>query len=250
MSLPSPTATKRRRASQRGQLSPFMFGLIMGMSVFSALSLKWAQQELAAARLRQAETQKQNAQDLASALEFATLTETPETYSDDYNIQRARQYASRAIGQTRGGQEYLVVARDTEESRVGKTSQVVAITGSDDTLRRSEVYRTLDPAKLQQIAGEKQTLDPVVTFDTGAVRTRQVTKSQRNMEAMGEQIYAFYAAHLRMPTGSEYQELAGKLPIRDAWGAPFRYSQVSEERGRLEFTTPWGYTQPLNLTLK
>lgn len=227
-----------------------MFGLLMGMTIFSAMSLKWAQQELAEARLRQAESQKRNAQDIASALEFATLTETAETYSDQYDLDRARQYTTRTTGQTRGGQDYLVVARESDESRVGKSTQVVAITGSDDTLRRSEVYRTLDADKLQDIAGEQQTLDPVVAFDTGAIRTRQVMVSQQKMESMGEQIYAFYAANLRMPTRSEYDELAEKLTIRDAWGTPFHYSQLDEDRARLEFTTPWGYTQPLNLNLK
>ncbi|PIZ31722.1 MAG: hypothetical protein COY40_01270 [Alphaproteobacteria bacterium CG_4_10_14_0_8_um_filter_53_9] len=248
MSLRYRTAIKAI-SSQRGQLSPFMFGLLMGMSVFSMASLKWAQQEMAEQKKRNAALQEASAQDLSKALEFATLTETEGTYSDDFTLERARAYTTRTSGQTRGGQDYLVVARGSGRTALGKESQVIAITGSDDTLRRSDVYRTLDADRLQKLAGDNKT-DGVVTFETSAVRTRQVTKSSQNMAAMGEQIYAFFAAHMRMPTGEEYDQLAEKLTIRDVWNRKFDYSYLDTERARLEFTTPWGYTVPLNLNLK
>jgi hypothetical protein len=227
-----------------------MFGLIMGMSIFSAMSLKWAEQELAEQQLRNQERSKAQAEDLAKALEFATLTQTRDNYDNRMTLDRARQYASSATGQTRGGQDFIIVEREAEGETMGAKNEVVAITGSDDTLRRSEVFRSGDARQLGKLAEQRNKGDAVVLLDTSGIRTRQVNVSRQNMETLAEHVYAFYAGRFRMPSQDEFQELNEKLGIRDAWNAGFDYEYYDPERARLEFTTPWGYTQSLMMDLR
>lgn len=250
VSIAGQAKVKKASKRQAGQLSPFMFGLIMGMSVFSAMSLKWAEQELAEQQIRNQARNKAQAEDLAKALEFATLTQTRDNYDNRMTLDRARQYASSATGQTRGGQDFLIVEREAEGETMGAKNEVVAITGSDDTLRRSEVFRSGDAKQLGKLAEQKNKGDAVVLLDTSGIRTRQVNVSRQNMETMAEHVYAFYAGRFRMPSFEEFQELNEKLGIRDAWNAPFDYEYYDTERSRMEFTTPWGYTQSLMMDLR
>ncbi len=70
----SATPTNRPCISQQGGFSPFMFGLVVGMSLFSAMSMHWARQELVRYEQEQVQRSKKDAQDVANALNFAILT--------------------------------------------------------------------------------------------------------------------------------------------------------------------------------
>lgn len=225
-----------------------MFGLMVGMSIFSAMAMQNARHELDLLQKRQAAKAKAQAEDLAKGLEFAVLTETRETYSDDYNLERARANTSGSGGKTRGGQDVLVTQRETEGESLGDKTRRVAITASDDTLLRSQVHLSQSAEDLSQLKPSEQL--PVVVFDTNSVRERQVRTSKQNMEAMAEHVYAFYAAKLRMPSKDEFENISSKLGFRDVWGTPFTYTYGSETTATLEFTTPWNYTQSLRLSLK
>lgn len=235
-------------ANQSGGFSPFMFGLVMGMTVFSALSLQWAKQELVEYQKLQATRAKTNAEDVAKGLEFAILSETGQSYSDKYDLDRARAY-SESQARTRGGQDYMLAARASEREQFGKKATAIAIAGTDDTLVRSEIYRTETEGHiLQGTAGGKQ---GVAVYDTSVARTRQVLTSNQRMEIMAEHVYTFYAAKFRFPTDSEFQVVKGTFNLRDAWGQEFDYTvDTSGQKATLSFTTPWDYTQTLNLSLK
>lgn len=238
--------SRRRRLAQAGYLSPFMFGLIIGMSIFSAMSAHWAQQELVRVQERKAERAHKQAEDIAHAMEFATLTETEGTYSDSYDLERAKMYAARSSGKTAGGQDFMVVARQENNESFGKRDQKVAIAATDDTLLRAKVYRAGSAEELAKMEEQK----PVALLDTKAVRERQVRTSMKAMEGMAEQVYAFYAGHLRFPDEGEFDELQKRFTYRDAWGGEFDYTYVNEGEARLEFVTPWNYTQAIKLSLK
>lgn len=227
-------------------MSPFMFGMVVGMSMFSVMSTRWAQLELVRVQERKAEQARVQAEDLASAMEFATLTETAATYSETYDLERAKGYAALSSGKTAGGQDFIVVARQENDESFGTRDQKVAIAASDDTLLRAKVYRAGSAEELADMGRQK----PVAVLDTGAVRERQVRTSMKAMEGMAEQIYAFYAGHMRFPNDSEYDGLRQKFLLTDAWGGAFAYTYVNESEARLEFTTPWNYTQVITLNLK
>lgn len=235
--------------NQEGGFSPFLFGLIMGMTIFSALSYQWSKQELAAYQAEQAARAKANAQDVADSLNFSILTENQQTYSDKYDLDRAKQY-SNSSAKTQGGQDYMIEEReDDNRKQYGKSATTVAITGSDDTLLRSQMHRSGDSEEiLRTKAGDNQ---PVAVYDTSIARDRQVRTSNERMEGLAEQIYAFYAARKRFPTDSEFTTLASTFGMHDVWGNNFTYKpDIGGQKGVLSFTTPWDYTQSLNLSLK
>ncbi|RYG59747.1 MAG: hypothetical protein EON60_09455 [Alphaproteobacteria bacterium] len=245
----SATPTNRAAWGQQGGFSPFMFGLVLGMSMFSALSMQWARKELARYEEQQLQRTKDNAQDVADALNFAILSEDTQTYSEDYSLERARQYTD-TTARTQGGQDYMVTTRTNDERmRYGQAATTVAITGGDDTLLRSQMHRSGSSEDiLRTNVGNKQA---VAVYDTTTARDRQVRTSNQRMEVLAEQIYAFYAGKYRFPTDSEFTSLNGGLDLHDAWGREFTYKPDKDNQtGTLSFTTPWNYTQTLILSLK
>lgn len=232
---------------QRGWASPFMFGLLMGMTVFSALSLVWAKQELARVAERRAKQAQQQAEDTVKGLEFAALTETHATYSTDYTTARAKQFMANNTGRTRGGESILATGREVDGETFGQKGERVAITASDDTLERSKIYRTGDAREMLAMAASNTS---VAVFDSNAVRMRQMMTSQKSMEGLAEQVFAFYAGHSRFPNQGEFVDLRARFPYTDAWGGNFDYTYVSNEEVGLAFTTPWNYTQTLKLDFK
>jgi hypothetical protein len=233
-------------------MSPFMTGLLLGMTVFSALSLQWAKAELAELQARKAQQDRAQAQELANALEFAVLTEDASGYSDDYALQRARAFAN--VGsQTRGGNTVLATTRADEPDEtapgvfgVGKTQ--VALTAGDDRFARAAAGRAESAAALQQQVGQG---GPTVLANLQAVRERQVLTSTKRMDALAEQVFAYYAATMRFPDEAAFATLQGRLNLRDAWGQRFGYSVTPDgQSATLSFTTPWDYTRELPLSLK
>ena len=225
-----------------------MYGLLLGMSIFSVVSMRYAQRELEVQQHKNAEKARAQAEDIARGLEFSILTETGATYSNDIDLDRALSQTAKSSGKTRGGEEVLLVERDAGEGDFGRRNQRVAITASDDTLFRSQVYRSGSADEL--VAMPRSEKRPVVTFDSDAVRDRQVRTSFQNMEALAEHIYGFYAGQMRFPTGTEFDTIASQVNLRDAWGQAFSYTQSSDDRATLQFTTPWNYTRTLNISLK
>lgn len=232
--------------NQQGAFSPFMFGLVFGVGIFSTLVMYWAKQDLLRLEQLQAERAKAEAEDIAKALEFALLTETDATYSDDLSLNRARQYTNYSDGKTRGGEDILLTERLGDSSFEQQHSKV-AITASDDIFLRSDMNRKGSADDLARLTPGKD--QAVVVFSSEKIRTQQIARSRQNMDTMAEQIYQFYGAQLRFPTASEYDSLNDKLGIRDVWGRPFDYQLIDTDKARLEFVTPWGYSQTLDLNL-
>jgi hypothetical protein len=234
-------------------MSPFMTGLLLGMTVFSALSLQWAKAELVAMQERKTQQDRAQAQELASAMEFAVLTEDASGYSDEYNLQRARAFSS-AGGRTRGGNEVLAAARSDEADESGSNSAFgmentqVAFTASDDRFARAAAGRAGDAATLQQEVGAK---GPTVLANVRAARERQVLTSSKRMDAMADQMFAYYAAKMRFPDEASYTNLESRLNLKDAWGQRFEYEPAPDgQSATLRFTTPWDYTRERPLSLK
>ncbi len=225
-----------------------MMGLMMGMTIFSAMSMQWAKQELENIQKRQQAEATRSAEDMAGAMEFAMLAENKDTYGETPTLERARMFAA-TTGKTRGDQNFLATVREEQtEGRFGAPRSQVAITASDDTLLRSQMHRAADGEELNRAAGGEQ---PVALLDTSAVRDRQVRTSNMRMNSLAEQVYAFYAAKMKFPSTSEFTEMATKLGFRDVWGQSFEYTvSADQQSAQIGFTTPWDYTQSLKLNLK
>jgi hypothetical protein len=230
---------------QRGVFSPFMFGLIMATNIFSVVAMQWAKRDLALLQTQQAARAQAEATDIAKAVEFAILTETASSYDGAVDINRALGNTALSRGRTRGQEGVHIVTRDSGE-HFDLTNQRVAITTTDDPLLRSRLSQAGNAADLGQTA---QNSTAVAVVDTGAIRQRQVLQSKKTLETMAEQVYQFYAGHLRFPSPGEYDALADTLGARDVWGNDFTYTYLNENEALIEFTTPWNYTHSLKLNL-
>lgn len=238
---------KAVHSCQRGGVSPFMFGLIIGMSVFSAYSMQTAKRELAALQQRNMERARAESEDLARGLEFQILTESRDTYSEDYSLDRARAGAALATGQTRGQQAAAVAERREDDVAFNSPDRRIGFTTTDDTLVRARVAQAQNADDLMRLQDEKNSV--LTVANTGAVRQRQVLSSNRAMETLAEHVYGFYASNMRFPTSDEFDAFEEKLGIHDVWGQKFIYRRQDEGRATLEFTTPWNYTQSMILNM-
>lgn len=236
-----------RLLNQAGAFSPFMFGLLAGIAVFSSMASQWAKKDLLKMELERANRAKYEAQDIAKALEFSILAETAENYDEDLTLERALQHTNKSYGRTRGKQDVLITEREGNES-FDRHHERIAITASDDTLLRSTINQIGSADGLSRLdIGDKEA---VVILDTEVLRQRQVDTSHKYMEAMAEQIYQFFSGQLRFPTQTEFENLQQQLKITDVWGQEFDYLRKGDFEARLEFTTPWNYTQSVDLNLK
>ncbi len=232
-------------------MSPFLTGLLLGMTVFSALSLQWAKAELAATQARNTARDQAQAKELGQALEFAILTEDASSYTEGYDLTRARAFSA-ASTRTRAGNEVQVVARESENSEntgsFGMGGTQVALNASDDQFARASASRTASAEELQR---SRSNAEELIFANVRAARERQVITSTRRMEALAEQLYAAYAAQMRFPDANSFTMLAGKLLLRDAWGQDFAYTTSEDgQTASLNFTTPWGFTQAMRLDLQ
>jgi hypothetical protein len=249
MPTKSARATKRARWRQAGGFSPFMFGMLMGMSIFSALSLQWAQQALIVRQQKQLEAAKAAAEETAKGMEFAVLSETAYGYSNDYTLNRARAFAA-TTAQTRSGEDAQIVQReggeDGDNSRFGQTRTTVGVNVTDDPFLRQKVAQTGSAEDLQRIENA-----PLATVEVTNLRGQQVKIGRQRMADLAEQLYGHYAGHLTFPDSSTFDALEKRYNLRDPWGRPFVYAVADDQQtATLTFTTPWNFTQTLHLSLK
>lgn len=232
--------------NQKGAFPPFMFGLLMGVSVFSMVSAKMAEKQIVTLQDSRADRLKAEQEDIAKGLEFAILTETAETYSDDLSLNRARQHMARSSGKTMGRADAQLVSRRDADA-FGASQERILITNTDDVLTQATLNQAADAKDLA--ANVTGTKGGITLFNSADVRFRQVEKSKKNLDMMGESLYRFYAGQLRFPTLEEYEILAEQLKLRDFWGTPFEYKRIDDAEATLTFTTPWNYTQTIHMNL-
>lgn len=230
--------------SQKGAFSPYMFGMLAGLAIFSSMMAYQARKDILEAEQRKLEQQQEEAEDLMEALENALLTETSATYSADLTLDRAQNFATMASGKTRAGSDITFNQQDSETA-YSLDHQRVAITTSDDTLLQNTVSGLTDADAIAGYdAGDSQA---VAVFDSKATREQQMDLSYQFMENQATLVYQFYAGNLRFPNSTEYDDLAAISGLTDVWGGAFSYTYISDTSARLTFTTPWGHTQTINM---
>lgn len=233
--------------NQKGGFSPFIFGVLIGLSAFSVITAEMAKREMEKAALHRIKTQKEQAEDLARGLENALLTETDATYDADLTVTRARDGSSGSTGVTRSGSSVLVNVQ-TGENSLGLDHQRILITTTDDTMLRDDVG--FIASKEDQSTYSASNKEPVAMFDSESIRKRQVEASREYLEAEAAQVYGFYAANLRFPNeGAEYNSINSMTNYVDVWGNNFTYTFIDSKTATLSFTTPWNYTYTLNLDM-
>lgn len=231
------SSLKKGWENQKGAFPPFMFGLLMGVTLFSTISIKIAEKQLLDLEGQRETRLQKEREDLVKGLEFSILTETAATYSSDLTLERARAGSSLSSGQTISKDDVQFIERRGDVV-FGTAQKKVLIANTDDVLNRSYIENVADGDEMNKLSEKGK--DGVSLFDSSAVRYQQVETSMKRRDAMAETIYRYYASQLKFPTPGEYENLAKKLRLTDVWGNSFIYTRTDDDFAVLTFVTPWG----------
>lgn len=233
-----------------------MFGLLLGVSIFSVSVQKRAQIEMEQMRENQLSRQEAEVSSLRKAVELAVMTENSAsktaTYQATPDAARIRERASLSTGKTRATEDTVMVSGTT--GTYGERSRILITTTDDEYARdniqftKGHTYSSIGQNTMQQRAD-------TTVVDTTALRNEQIAISYKNMEAQAALVYNWWSAPgngFVFPTSGQYS--AEIMPIsayKDFWGSDFTYSRTSAQIATLSFTPPWGgspYEITLNMT--
>ncbi len=228
---------------QKGGFSPFMFGVLAALTIFSTMLSQWAREDLKNLQAEKLQNQQKHSQDFKEALEIAILSENSNTagnnYSQTYDLSRAQGFLSASTNTTRSGA--AVQIREVDSSQVQDIqNKRIAITSSDDTFLRSDVGGLANESAIANYDGGID--KALATVDTEALRNQQVKHSRQLMEKEASMLYTFFTENSRFPaTQAEYDSGVNNLTgYKDTWGNDFVYTYASDTEATLSFTTPWG----------
>tara|TARA_R110000868_G_scaffold218576_2_gene469326 strand:- start:251767 stop:252498 length:732 start_codon:yes stop_codon:yes gene_type:complete len=236
--------------NQKGAFSPFMFGMLLGVAVFSGAMNHWAKRELLNIDEANEQSNRNKAVEIKRALENAMLTENVDgdnSYSNDFTLQRAQKFLSGTTGKTRSGDDALLTTAN--DSGSFKTSnKKILITVTDDMATRDEVGG---------IAGADAMIEynkadgSVVMFDSESVRLEQIKESKTRLQSEVSQIYRAYTTYgYKFPSTEQYRtQVNAATGNKDVWGKLFDYDRKNDKLVILSFTTPWGYTYKTKLDM-
>lgn len=231
---------------QRGAVSPFLFGMLAGVAIFSAGIRAQAQIETERILAEQEQRAQKTADTYRRAMEGALMAETAATFGT-ITVDRLNSYVSKSVGGgTRSGADIAMGAIDRDTTL---DTQRVMITTSDDTFVRNQVTALQTGGNANAMATDALTnRGDVVTFDTTNMRTKQVEATLSNMNKQAEMLYGFWAQNSRFPGQvGEYPNIAASANLTTFWGDPIIYDFFTDNQVQLRATTPWG--QPLIVPL-
>ena len=222
---------------QKGNVSPFLFGLLAGVALFSGGIRAKAELELKRIRAQQEKQAEQTAQSYQRAVEGALLSETSTNFGT-LDRDRIEEHLSRSLGGTRSGQDIAIGTITTDGTR---NEQRIFIAPTDDDFVRTEI-NTLESTG-DADAAARNTLNnrkDVISIDTSAIRARQVELTMQNLNKEAEIIIGFWGQNGIFPSPAEYTALHNQTNLADFWGNAFTYTRVNDDEMTLSATTPWG----------
>ncbi|MBI1364087.1 MAG: hypothetical protein GC134_08885 [Proteobacteria bacterium] len=233
---------------QRGNFSPFMIGLVLGLAVFSTAMRKQAERELAKIEAQQAEAKKKQLQELKDGVENALLMETAANFNNGIDATRIRNSTSASLD-TRNGQA-IVINSTAMDNATGR--QRVMISNSDDAFIRADASTSTDANMLTSDITKR---DDVAVIDTSVIRARQLEISKGNMAALTDFVYDWWRRAMvdgtaesgthHLPTNGTFNtDIRDVYTQRDFWGNNFTYARATSQTATISFTTPapWSET--------
>jgi hypothetical protein len=234
---------KMKILCQKGGFSPFMFGVLAALSIFSTMLAQWAKEDLKQLQSEKLKRQQAHSEDIKEAIEIAILSENSNiagnNYSQTYDVGRAQGFLSSSNNTTRGGAAIQIQEVDSSQVQDIQNKRI-AISSSDDTFLRTDVAGL---ANEDAIAAYDSGLDgAMATIDTEALRNQQVKHSRQLLEKEASLLYTFFTENSRFPANQgEYDtDINALTNYKDTWGNDFTYTYASDTEATLGFTTPWG----------
>lgn len=231
---------------QRGAVSPFLFGMLAGVAIFSAGVKTQARLETQRILEEQDKRAQETAETYRKAVENALMSETAGTFGT-ITADRVNQYVSKSVGGgTRSGSDITLGAIDRDATL---DTQRVMITTSDDDFVRSRV-NTLAGGSASNMATDNLTdRNDVITVDTSNIRQEQIQASLSNMQKQAEVMYGFWAQNGRFPSAAEYNSIAADTGLTNFWGSPINCVCLNNNNVTLTSNTPWGQTLTVGLNM-
>ena len=232
---------------QRGAVSPFLFGMLAGVAIFSAGVKTQARLETQRIYEEQDKRAQETAETYRRAVENALMSETSGSFGT-ITADRVNQYVSKSVGGgTRSGSDITIGAIDRDTTL---DTQRIMITTSDDDFVRARVGTLAGGGNANNMATDSLTdRNDVVTVDTSNIRQKQIQASLSNMQKQGEVMYGFWALNGKFPDATEYADLAADTGLTNFWGAPITCLCTNNNEITLNSVTPWGQTLRYNLKM-
>lgn len=232
---------------QRGAVSPFLFGMLAGVAIFSAGVKTQARIETQQILEEQEKRAQESAETYRRAVENALMSETAGTFGT-ITADRVNQYVSKSVGGgTRSGSDITLGAIDRDATL---DTQRVMITTSDDDFVRSRVNSLTSGGNANNMATDSLTdRNDVVTVDTSNIRQEQIQASLSNMQKQAEVMYGFWAQNGRFPGAGEYAAIAAQTGLTNFWGSPISCVCLDNNSVTLTSATPWGQTLTVGLNM-
>lgn len=232
---------KRLWCQQRGNVSPFLFGLLAGVALFSGGMKAKAELELQRIKEEQAQREREVAASYKRAVEGAILSETAATFGT-LDRERIEENLAQGIGGgTRSGQDVALGAITTDATR---NEQRIIISTSDDDFVRTRVSDLETGADADLAAADSiNARRDIANIDTQAIRVKQVERTMQNLNQEAELILAWWGRNGAFPSGTDYtNEINSRTGLTDFWGNAFTYNRIDADEMTLTATTPWGQT--------
>ncbi len=232
---------------QRGAVSPFLFGMLAGVAIFSAGVKTQARLETQRIYEEQDKRAQETAETYRRAVENALMSETAGSFGT-ITADRVNQYVSKSVGGgTRSGSDITLGAIDRDTTL---DTQRVMITTSDDDFVRARVGTLAGGGNADNMATDSLTdRNDVVTVDTSNIRQEQIQASLSNMQKQAEVMYGFWAQNGRFPGAAEYTSISDDTGLTNFWGSPIDCVCLDNNSVTLTSVTPWGQTLTVGLNM-
>lgn len=233
-----------------GGFSPFMFGMLASVAVFSSMMEKWHMEELKREEIRQTESKKSAANQVVLAIENSILTENVKgnnNYNKTISVASTQRFMSGVTG-FNGSGSTIQLKTGQLDTQLGRKNERIIVNINDDAHLANRIDRLQGDDAMtdfDEVAGTR-------LIDTNGLRQRQIKASRTYLESESSHVYRSYVSFgYKFPTSTEYEEtIQAATGLKDAWGQDFEYERLGDKKATLSFTTPWGYTVTKQLNME
>lgn len=265
--------------NQRGAFSPFMFGMLAGLAVFSGALRSQYLNELGTLESQRNTRLINEAKELESSVKNFLRSQTSSTFNSTITVANIQELLATDGATTDSGQAYQIKIIpytisyiNNATAAVTRDAQIFLMTSSDDSLLRTQVDNTTTRTDAFTLAKEPH----VVVVDTESVRQEQVALSKKRLEGMASLLYdyytrGFFSGTTRLHTfprdATEYNAMVATYNLtneaKDSWGQNLTYtvnasgnttdletSEAISESAVISFVTPWSERYPLTVSVQ
>lgn len=276
---------KQKIRQQKGAFSPFMFGMLAGLAIFSGVLRSEYINELGSLESLRQQRLEREAKAMADAVENYLRSEITTSY--DYtgvDVNDVQQLLSTSGATTDAGQVFAINIIDYDINFTDVTSgspmpgtrqsQVFLMSPADSSMIRNQIAAVTTKEDALDLAATNKI---IVAVDTESVRQEQVAASKERLEQIAALLYDYYTRgfvnatsgrlHSFPRSSLEFTLMLSQFSLqqiaKDYWGRTFTYKvdstgnftdtasgTILSQRAVISFLTPWGELYPITLSVQ